>query len=141
MHLAPCVFGWPRAKMLCELRCDVVRLRITRDGDPMIYLVGVWHVYFGDRRRLRCTEGEGVLRPEELVRSPVLIAGRVLVWMEIGIRKDMFTTTKLYSHRRFHSVMYSNDGLRGPKPRPSARASSSIYLCSARIMDCCPLYA
>jgi hypothetical protein len=23
---------------------------------PMIYLVGVWHVYFGDRRRLRCTE-------------------------------------------------------------------------------------
>jgi arsenate reductase-like glutaredoxin family protein len=49
---------------------------------PIIYLDGVWLFYFEDRRRLRCTdekEAEGVVRPEKLVRRPVLIAGRVLV--------------------------------------------------------------
>ncbi len=42
---------------------------------------------------------------------------------------------------RSSTVMYSDDGLRGPKSRPSARASSSIYMSSARIMDYSLLYA
>jgi len=49
---------------------------------PMIYLDGVWLFYFGDRRRLRCTdekEAEGVAWPEKLVRRPVLIVSCVLV--------------------------------------------------------------
>jgi hypothetical protein len=47
------------------------------------------------------------------------------------MRKDMLTTTKLHSPRRFHSVMYSDDGLRG-QCCGHQRARAATYICALR---------